>query len=135
MFILSICSPIYKKINKVNPWNCFEHTSQAKRTETRNWYLCLACYRVPRMNGSQFSCCLTASQIVYTLDVGALRVKPELNCKTSYILSTFSDFKAPLSSFIIGSLSVATKTRFALVFFTIFFTFLRISFFGGKHMS
>ena len=34
MFILSIRSPIYKKINKVNPWNCFEQTSHAKKKKT-----------------------------------------------------------------------------------------------------
>ena len=50
-------------------------------------------------------------------------------------LRTFNDFSALESSFIIGSLSVATNTLFALAFFTIFFVFLRISLFGGKHIS
>ena len=51
LFMLSIYTPIYKKINKVNPWNCFEYSSHAKRTGTWNWFLCLACFRVPCMNG------------------------------------------------------------------------------------
>ena len=50
-------------------------------------------------------------------------------------IHTLCDFSAWLKSFSIGSWSVATNTLLALIFFTTFLTFLRISFFGGKHIS